>query len=269
MVARSASFLLLATFLSATASQAGGAVEPGSPLKVSPPRQSAAPAAEPSSRGWSLSRFLDSPGKDEGRLQLWLRFNREARGIEEGARDFLETLSQLTAQASSEVIYSHERVQLEAELLLAQQEVDELTDARTELLDDLGKVDPDHAILEGEVAPPWSPDEPLDREALSAKMRSVAGERVFARLQGVERRLDAVEQELLPAAEESLGSALLALASGEATMLEVVHGLHFLKHQQRMRLELRTQRELLLRELARQAGCRVDQLPWGASPVAG
>ncbi len=268
MVVRSASLILLATLLSATASQAG-AVEPGSPLPVAPPRQRAAPAAEPSPRSLSLSRFLESPGKEEARIQLWLRFNREAREIEEGARDFLETLRQLTAHASQDVIYSHERVQLEAESLLAQQEVDELTDARTELLEDLGKADPDHALLEGELAPPWSPDGALDRAALGSKALSPGVDRVLGRLASVDNRLDAVEHQLLPTAEEALGSALLALSSGEATMLEVVHGLHFLKHQQRLRLELRTHRELLLMELARQAGCRVDQLPWVESSVAG
>lgn len=268
MVTRSPSFILLAALLSTTASLAG-ALEPGSPLPVTPPRQRAQPPAEPSPRSLSLSRFLESPGKEEARVQLWLRFNREARVIEEGARDFLDTLGQLTAHASQDVIYSHEHVQLDAELLLAQQEVDALADARTELLDELDKADPDNAILEGEVAPPWSPDGALSREALGSKASGPGVERVLARLTNVDNRLDAVENQLLPAAEEALGSALLALSSGEATMLEVVHGLHFLKHQQRLRLELRTHRELLLMELARQVGCRVDQLPWAAAPVAG
>lgn len=268
MFARSVSILLLATLLSAPASQAG-AVEPGSPLAVSPPRPRAAPAAEPAPQRLSLSRFLDSPGKEEARVRLWLRFNREARELEEGARDFLDTLSQLTAHASSDVIYSHERVQLEAESLLAQQEVEALTDARTEMLEELGKADPDYSILEGEAAPPWSPDGELDRAVLGAKASSPGVERVLGRLANVDSRLDAVENQLLPAAEEALGSALLALSSGEATMLEVVHGLHFLKHQQRLRLELRTHRELLLMELARQVGCRVDQLPWEDSSAAG
>jgi hypothetical protein len=226
----------------------------------------------------SLARFLESPGKEEGRIQLWLRFNREARGIEAGAKDFLETLTQLTAQASTDVIYSHERAQLEAEALSAQQEIEELVDARAELLEEQGKVDPDHAILGGELAPPWSPDGVLDRESLKGLVRARPGssgtsgpelDRALGRLASVERRLDAVEHQLLPSAEESLGSALLGLSAGEASMLEVVHGLHFLKHQQRLRLELRVHRELLLMELARQAGCRVDQLPWVYSPVAG
>jgi hypothetical protein len=226
----------------------------------------------------SLSRFLESPGKEEGRIQLWLRFNREAREIEEGSRDFLVTLSQLTAQASQDVIYSHERLQLEAETLSAEQEIEDLVDARTELLEELGKADPDHAILGGELAPPWTPDGRLDPESLRGLILGRVGssrasrpelERVLGRIGTVERRLDAVEHQLLPTAEEALGSALLGLSTGEASMLEVIHGVHFLKHQQRMRLELRVHRELLLLELARQAGCRVDQLPWVFSPVAG
>ncbi|WP_224360977.1 hypothetical protein [Hyalangium versicolor] len=155
MVAHSACLVLLATLLSAPSGQASG-LEPGSSLTVQPPRLRPAPAAEPSSRGLSLSRFLESPGSEEGRVQ------------------------------------------------------------RT-----------------------------------------------------VERRLDAVENQLLPTAEEALGSALLGLAAGEATVLELVHGLHFLKDQQRTRLELRVHRELLLMELARQAGCRVDQIPFTQSPFAG
>ena len=269
MLARSAAFLLLATFLSAPVSQAG-AVEPGSPLPVQPPRpRPVAPVAEPAPRSLSLSRFLEAPGKEEGRIQLWLRFNREARELETGARDFLETLSQLTAQAPKDVVYSRERSQLEAETLAAQQEIEELVDARADMLEDLGKADPDHAILGGELAPPWSPEGTLDREVLASKASGPQVDRVLGRIETVERRLDAVEHQLLPASEEALGSALLALSSGEASMLEVVHGLHFLKHQQRMRLELRVHRELLLMELARAAGCRVDQLPWVYSPVAG
>lgn len=277
MPARSACLLLIATFLWVTPSWAGG-VEPGSPLSVKPPRPRLAPVAEPWTRGLSLSRFLESPGSEEGRLRLWLRFNREARQLEEGARDFLETLIQLTAGASTDVIYSHERVQLEAESLAAQQEIEDLVDARAELLEELGRPDPDNSVLEGELAPPWSPDGTLDREALAGPSFTRKGrsgslspevEKVLGRLGTVERRLDDVEHQLLPTAEEALGSALLALSAGEATMLEVIHGLHFLKHQQRTRLELRVHRELLLMELARQAGCRVDQLPWVFSPVAG
>jgi hypothetical protein len=277
MSARLASLPLVASLLLATVSQAGG-VEPGSPLSVQPPRARQAPAVPPSPRGSSLPRFLESPGKEEARVQLWLRFNREAREIEEGSRNFLETLLRLSAEAPRDVIYAHERVQLEAEVLAAEQESEALRDARTALLEELGKADPDHALLEGELAPPWSPDGMLDREAIQglllARMGrsgplSPAQERVLGRLEGVERRLYSLEQLLLPAAEEALGAALLALASAEASMLEVFHGLHFLKHQQRSRLELRIHRELLLMELAQQLGCRVDQLPWVSAPVAG
>jgi hypothetical protein len=278
MFARCAALTFVASLLLATASVASG-VEPGSPLVVPPaPRPRAAPAAEPAVRRTSLPRFLESPGREDGRVKLWLRFNREARLIEEGARDFLETLSQLVANAPGDVIFSHEHVQIDAESLSAEQEIEALVDAREELLAELGKADPDRAILGGERAPPWSPDGTLDREALVGLGFARTGrsgplspdvDRLLGRLGGVERRLGAVEQQLLPASEEALGTALLALASGEATMLEVIHGLHFLKHQQRMRLELRVHRELLLLELARQLGCRVDQLPWVSSQVTG
>ncbi|MBN1210765.1 MAG: hypothetical protein JXB05_38305 [Myxococcaceae bacterium] len=268
---------LVATLLLATASQAGG-VEPGTPLSVQPQKRRAAPAAQPSPRSSSLARFLESPGKEEARVQLWLRFNREAHGLEEGARGFLETLLLLTLQAPVDVIYPHERVQLEAEVLAAELESEALGDARAELLEELGKADPDHALLEGELAPPWSPDGALDREALQGLLLARTGrsgplspavERVLGRLGAVERRLYGLEQQVLPVAEEALGAALLALSSAEASMLEVVHGLHFLKHQQRSRLELRVHRELLLMELAQQLGCRVEQLPWVSAPVAG
>jgi hypothetical protein len=276
-MARSVCLSLLAMLLLSTASLAGG-VEPGSPLSVQQPRSRPKQAAAPSVRSLSLSRFLEEPGTEEDRVKLWLRFNREARVLEEGARDFLETLIMLTDLASRDVIYSHEHVQLDAELLAADQEVEELTDARQALLEEQGRKDPDHAILEGELAPPWSPDSTLDREALGGLIFAHTGrpgvlgpqvERVLGRLAGVERRLDSVEHQLLPASEEALGSALLALSSAEATMLEVIHGLHFLKHQQRARLELRVHRELLLMELARQAGCRVDQLPWVTEAISG
>jgi hypothetical protein len=268
---------MLATLLFSTASLAGG-VEPGSPLPVQPQRSRPKQAAAPSMRSLSLSRFLEEPGTEEDRVRLWLRFNREARVIEEGARDFLETLIMLTDLASRDVIYSHEHVQLDAELLAADQEVAELMDAREALLEEWGRKDPDHAILEGKLAPPWSPDWTLDREALGGLIFARTGrpgglgpevERVLGRLDGVERRLDLVEHQLLPVSEEALGLALLALSSAEATMLEVIHGLHFLKHQQRTRLELRVHRELLLMELARQAGCRVDQLPWVTEAISG
>jgi hypothetical protein len=274
---RSVPLCLLSTLLLSTASLAGG-LEPGSPLPVQPPRSRPKQAPAPSVRSLSLARFLEEPGTEEDRVKLWLRFNREARVIEEGARDFLETLITLTDLASKDVVYSHEHVQLDAELLAAEQEVAELTDARQALLEEQGRTDPDLAILEGELAPPWSPDWPLDREALGGLIVAHTGragvpspqvEQVLGRLEGVERRLDSVEHQLLPASEEALGSALLALSSAEATMLEVIHGLHFLKHQQHTRLELRVHRELLLMELARQAGCRVDQLPWVTEAISG
>jgi hypothetical protein len=277
MSARITALSLFATLLLATAAQAAG-VEPGSPLSIQPSRPRSAPTAQPAPRGTSLPRFLESPGREEARVQLWLRFNREARGIEEGVRDFLETLTELAERASSEVIYSHEHVQLDAEVLAAEQEIEALVDARAELLAELGRADPDHAILSGELPPPWSPDGTLERDELSGLAFAHTGrsrplspetERVLTRLSAVDRRLDAVEHHLLPAAEEALGSALLALSSAEASMLEVIHGLHFLKHQQRARLELRVHRELLLLELARQLGCRVEQLPWPSAPNAG
>lgn len=277
MVVHSARLTLLATFLLSTASLASG-VEPGSPLSVQPQRSRPKQAAVPSPRSLSLSRFLEEPGNEEERVKLWLRFNREARVIEEGARDFLETLIMLTDLASRDVIYSHEHVQLDAESLAADQEIAELVDAREELLAERGKKDPELAVLEGELAPPWTPDGVLDREALGGLLFARTGrsgalgpqvERVLGRLGGVERRLNAVEHQLLPASEEALGAALLALSSAEASMLEVIHGLHFLKHQQRTRLELRVHRELLLMELARQAGCRVDQLPWVTEAISG
>lgn len=277
MVTRRVPLLLLATLLLTTASRAAG-VEPGSRIPVQNPRPRPVQAAEPQPQRTSLLRFLEDPGKDEARVALWLRFNRDARLLEEGSRDFLETIIQLAAQVPQGIIYSHERVQLEAESLAAEQEIQALVDARAELLQELGRADPERSILEGEQAPPWSPDGPLDREALGAVVFAHTGragplsprvERVLTRLEGVERRLDSVEHQLLPAAEEALGAALLALSSAEASMLEVTHGLHFLKHQQRTRLELRVHRELLLMELAREAGCRVDQLPWAKAPITG
>lgn len=277
MVARRVPLLLLVTLLLTIASQAAGG-EPGSRILVQNPRPRPVRAAEPLPQGTHLLRFLEEPGKDEARVALWLRFNREARLLEEGSRDFLGTIIQIAAQVPPGIIYSHERVQLEAELLAAEQEIQALVDARAELLEERGRTDPEYSILEGEQAPPWSPAGPLDREALVAIVFAHTGRagplspgvgRVLTRLEGVERRLDAVERQLLPAAEEALGAALLALSSAEATMLEVTHGLHFLKHQQRSRLELRVHRELLLMELAREAGCQVEQLPWAEAPIAG
>ncbi len=277
MMVQSLPLSLLAALLLSTASLASG-VEPGSPLTVQPHRSRPKQATVPPAKSLSLSRFLEEPGTEEERVRLWLRFNREARVIEEGARDFLEMLIMLTDLASRDVIYAHEHVQLDAESLSAEQEIAELMDAREALLEERGKGDPDHAVLEGELAPPWSPDGVMDREALGGLIFARTGraaplspqvERVLGRLGSVERRLDSVEHQLLPASEEALGAALLALSSAEATMLEVIHGLHFLKHQQRTRLELRVHRELLLMELARQVGCRVDQLPWVTGAISG
>jgi hypothetical protein len=277
MLTRSVPLVLLATLLLSPASQAGG-VEPGSKLSIQNPRPRTAQQAEPSSRSTSLPRFLDEPGKDKARVTLWLRFNREARLLEEGSRDFLETILQIAAQVPQDIIYSHERVQLEAESLAAEQEIQALVDARAELLEELGRADPERSILEGERSPPWSPDGALDREALVGIVFAHTGRegplspqivRVLGRLEAVERRLDSVEHQLLPAAEEALGSSLLALSAAEASMLEITHGLHFLKHQQRTRLELRVHRELLLMEVAREAGCRMDQLPWAKAPITG
>jgi hypothetical protein len=276
MVTRNVPWVLLAVLLLTTASQAGG-VEPGSTLRVQPPRPRPPKAAEPSP-GISLSRFLEEPGKEEARLELWLRFNSEARLIEEGTLDFLGTLNQIAAQVPMDIIYAHERVQLEAELLAAEQEIEALKDARAELLEERGKGDPERAILEGEQAPPWTPDGTLDAEALAGLAFAHTGrsgplsppvKRAVGRLGSVERRLDTVESQLLPTAEEALGATLLALSAGEASLLEILHGLHFLKHQHRNRLELRVHRELLLLEVARQVGCRVEQLPWGKAPISG
>ncbi len=271
-MSRRAPALLFAAFLLlATATQAGG-VEPGSPLVLKPARP--APAA----LSTSLPRFLEEPGRQEDRLQLWLRFNREARDIEEGGRDFLETLILLVAQAPADVVYSHERVQLEAEALAAEQEIEALVEARATLLSERGRADPDLALLEGERPAPWTLDGKLDHDAIGGLVFARTGrsgplspdlERMLTRLEGVERRLHTLEHQLLPAAEEALGSALLALSTAEASMLEIVHGLHFLKHQQRSWLELRVQRELLLLEIARQLGCQVEQLPWVSAPLAG
>lgn len=277
MMAQSIPLCLFAVLLLSTASLARG-VEPGSPLPVQPPSARPKQAAAPAPRSLSLSRFLEEPGTEEDRVKLWLRFNRGARLIEEGARDFLEALIMLTDLASRDVIYAHEHVLLDAESLAAEQEIAELMDTREALLEERGKGDPDKANLEGELAPPWSPDGVMDREALGGLLFARTGrsgplspqvERVLGRLESVERRLGSVEHRLLPAAEEALGAALLALSSAEATMLEVIHGLHFLKHQQRARLELRVHRELLLMELARQVGCRVDQLPWVTEAISG
>jgi hypothetical protein len=251
-----------------------GAVEPGSPLTIQqPPARPRPVATPPAPRSVELSHFLEAPGREEASLRLWLRFNREAHGLVRGVRDFLDTLGRVAAQLPQGVVFAHEHMKLDAEMLAADQELMTLEEARKLLLEELGRSDPDHAVLEGELPPPWSPDGTLDRDALvglgfartgKALPLGPAVERLLARLTSVDRRLVSMEVEVVPAAEESLGATLLALSSGEASVLEVVHGLRFLEQQQRARLELRTQRELLLLELARQLGCTVEQLPWSS-----
>lgn len=267
----------LCLLLGASVGEASG-LEPGSPL-IAPPRPAPEKAAPPQrAPELSLSRFLEAPGREPARVRLWLRHNREAREIEEGIREFLERLIQLSAEAPPELVFSHERVMLDAEALAGDGERVALADARSELLGRLGRMDPDLQVLEGEAFPPWSPDGALDREALKGLVFARTGraaalpadlDRVLVELASLDKRLGAHEQQLLPVAEEALGAVLLGLASGEATMAEVVHGLHFLKHQQRRRLELRVQRELLLLEVARRAGCAVEALPWALAPEAG
>ncbi len=266
----------LSLLLAASAGEASG-LEPGSPL-LAPPRKEAAKAPAPRSEEVSLARFLESPGKDAGRVRLWLRHNREAREVEEGVREFLERLIQLTAEAPPELVFAHERVMLDAEALATDGELLALADARKELLARVGRLDPDFQVLEGERPTPWAPDGAVDREALVGLLFARTGraaavppelDRLLAELASLDKRLGAHEGQLLPVAEEALGAVLLGLASGEATMAEVVHGLHFLKHQQRRRLELRVQRELLLLEVARRAGCAVEALPRAAVQEAG
>lgn len=268
-------FLVVLLFLLAGPARA---MEPGQSLRVQPAPRPRPVATPPAPQPVELSRFLEAPGREEASLRLWLRFNREAHGIEQGARDFLDTLGRFASRMPTEVVFAHEHVQLDAELLAADQELVTLEEARRLLLGELGRSDPEHALLEGELPPPWSPDGTLEREALvglsfarsgKAVPLSPAVERLLVRLASVDRRLASLELQLLPAAEEALGSALIALSSGEASLLEVVNGLRFLKQQQRARLELRTQRELLLLELARQLGCTVEQLPWASSPPEG
>jgi hypothetical protein len=254
------------------------AVEPGSPLGIQQPARPRPVATPPTPRPVELARFLEAPGREEAAVRLWLRYNREAHGIAQGVRDFLDTLGRLTAQVPREVLFAHEHVRLDAELVAAEQELVTLEEARRLLLEELGRSDPDDAILEGERPPPWSPDGTLEREALvglvfartgRAEPLGLAVERLLARLASVDRRLASMEVRLLPAAEESLGASLLALSSGEASLLEVLQGLRFLEQQQRARLELRTQRELLVLELARQLGCSVEQLPWSSASPQG
>lgn len=276
MALRDAIPVCLCLLLGASVGEASG-LEPGSPL-MAPPRPVQEKAAPQRAPELSLARFLEAPGREPARVQLWLRHNREAREIEEGVREFLERLIQLTAEAPPEMVFSHERVVLDAEALATDGELVALADARSELLGRLGRMDPDFHVLEGETPPPWSPDGRLDREALVGLVLARTGrgaglppdlDRLLVELASLDKRLGAHEQQLLPVAEEALGAVLLGLASGEATMGEVVHGLHFLKHQQRRRLDLRLQRELLLLEVARRAGCAVEALPRAAAPEAG
>jgi hypothetical protein len=271
---RRAFLLVLPLLLAGSA----GAVEPGSPLSVQPMPRPRPVAPPPAPRPVELSRFLEAPGREEASVRLWLRFNREAHGIERGARDFLDTLGRFAAQLPTELVFTHEHVQLDAEVLAADQELVTLEEARGLLLEELGRSDPDNALLEGELPPPWSPDGTLEREALMGLSFAHSGkavplgpvvERLLVRLASVDRRLASLELQLLPVAEEALGAALIGLSSGEASLLEVINGLRFLKQQQRARLELRTQRELFLLELARQLGTTVEQLPWASAIPAG
>lgn len=254
------------------------AVEPGSTLIVQPPPRPRPVVTPPASRSVELSRFLESPGREEAPVRLWLRYNREARVIAQGTRDFLDTLGRLAALMPQDRTFAHEHLRLDAELLAADQELLTLAEARKLLLDELGRSDPDDAVLEGELPPPWSPDGALDRDALAGLVFARTGkaeplgravERLLSRLASVDRRLSSLEVQLVPAAEEALGASLIGLSSGEATLLEVIDGLGFLERQQRTRLELRTQRELLLLELARQLGCSVEQLPWSSASPQG
>jgi hypothetical protein len=256
-----------------------GASEPGNRIPIQPPspRSRPAPAAsEP--RLVELSRFLEAPGRDEDRIRLWLRYNREARIIEQGARDFLDTLIDFTAELPAESLFHHEHLQLDAELISVVQEVVSLEEARKVLLEELGRRDPDHSLLTGERLAPWSPDGRLERDSLMGLAIARSGragplgpelERLLGRLGSVDRRLASLELQLLPTAEESLGAALIGLSQREASLLEVVHALRFVRQQQRARLELRVFRELLLLELARQLGCSVEQLPWASVSPAG
>ncbi|MCP3137702.1 hypothetical protein [Pyxidicoccus xibeiensis] len=272
---REVTAVILSVFLASGAGQASG-LEPGSPLQAPPrPAVRKQPEAAPRAPEVSLARFLESPGRDAARVRLWLRHNREARGIEEGAREFLGRLIDIVTEAPPELVFSHERVMLDAEALAADSELLALADARTELLAVLGRMDPDFQVLEGERFPPWARDGVVDRQALAGLVFARTGraaalpvevDRLLAELTALDSRLDLQEVQLLPVAEEALGAVLLGLTSGEATMMEVVHGLHFLKHQQRRRLDLRVHRELLLMEVARRAGCAVEALPW-ANPA--
>jgi hypothetical protein len=266
--------MFLCLLLAASAGQASG-LEPGSPL-LAPKRPAPAKEAPPRAPELSLARFLESPGRDAARVRLWLRHNGEARAIEEGVREFLERLIQLSADSPPEAVFAHERLMLDAEALAADGEILALADARAALLARLGKLDPDFQVLEGERAPPWSRDGVLDREALAGLAFARTGraatlppevDRLLADLTALDRRLGTLEDQLLPVAEEALGAVILGLGAGEATMMEVVHGLHFLKHQQRRQLDLRVQRELLLLEVARRAGCTVEALPWAPAPA--
>jgi hypothetical protein len=269
---RTACLLVLSLLLAGPA----GATEPGSPITIQPAPRSrpvSPPPAPPAPRSVELPRFLESPGHEEPYVRLWLRFNREAHALELGARDFLETLGRFSAESRTEFVFPHEHVQLDAEVIAADQELVNLEEARRLLLDELGRSDPDHALLDGELPPPWSPEGRIDRDALVGLAFARSGkvappgpavDRLLGRLSSVDRRLASLELQLLPAAEEALGAALIALSSGEASLLEVVNGLRFLKLQQRARLELRTQRELLLLELARRVDCTVEQLPWAS-----
>ncbi len=177
MFVRSAALILVPLLLLTTAAQASG-VEPGSPLVVQPSRPRVAPAARvhaaqrqpaalprvPRERGGARPAVAAlQPGGAPG----W----RRARGTS------WRRSSSWRRRLPQDIIYSHERVQLEAESLAAEQEIEALVDARAELLEELGRADPERSILEGELAPPWSPDGALDREALAGLVFAHTGRR--------------------------------------------------------------------------------------------
>jgi hypothetical protein len=104
-------FPVVLTLLLAAAAQA---VEPGSPLAIQPPSRPRPVLSPPTPRPVELARFLESPGREEASVRLWLRFNREAHGIAQGTRDFLDTLRRLTARLPKDVLLTHEHVLLDA-----------------------------------------------------------------------------------------------------------------------------------------------------------
>ncbi|MFP2908555.1 hypothetical protein ACLESD_26575, partial [Pyxidicoccus sp. 3LFB2] len=164
MAMRDAIPVCLCLLLAVNVGEASG-LEPGS-LLLAPPRKESVKTPAPRPReALSLAAFLESPGRDAARVRLWLRHNREAREVEEGVREFLERLIQLGAEAPPELVFSHERVMLDAEALAADGELVALADARTALLAGTGRMDPDFQVLEGERPAPWTREGSLDRQA--------------------------------------------------------------------------------------------------------